>query len=523
MKRITINKSDDPSSIVEKLIDAKDDEIVLTIPRFAKFTDSLSNFHLVKREADILKKKIIIESVDDRVIELAGISGLDSINPFFSKYRRQISDIVVPDTSSSQSRRDHSRGAASADERDRPIKKRKTKSNFSISEMSIPGISFKTHRFIWWVGGIILLAVILISIFKFLPKADITIVTKHAEWSYKNSIVVDKNLALADISGNTIKLPGQLFIENKNLSLSFSASGKKDVEQKARGVILIYNAYSSDPQPLVINTRFETPDGKIYRLTKGITVAGAKIENGKIAPSSTEASVVADKAGPDYNIGPVERFTIPGFKGSPKFDAFYGQSIEPMKGGFVGELAYPTPGDIQKAKEVSAKQLEDSLKLTLAAQIPAEFKVLDGAIQFNLIKQDAGVEVNADGNFIVYSEGEVKTLAFKEQNLKDALFAKAIGIIKEDFINKENQLTYTGSAVPNNSVGQITFSIDFQGVFWPRIDIEKLKQDVAGKSESDLQTLVFALSNVESAKIALWPFWVSSVPINLNKIRVVIE
>ena len=60
----------------------------------------MSNFHLLKRESEALDKKLVIESVDDRVIELAGISGIDSINPFFTKSKRRFSDIVVPDSKS---------------------------------------------------------------------------------------------------------------------------------------------------------------------------------------------------------------------------------------------------------------------------------------------------------------------------------------------------------------------------------------------------------------------------------------
>ena len=51
MKRITINKNDEPASVVEKIIDLPDAEVILVIPRFARFTESLGNFHLVKRSS----------------------------------------------------------------------------------------------------------------------------------------------------------------------------------------------------------------------------------------------------------------------------------------------------------------------------------------------------------------------------------------------------------------------------------------------------------------------------------------
>src|SRR3989344_3231387 len=106
IKKIYVNKSDEPTLIAEKIIDTDAGEIVLNIPKFSKIADSLANFHLIKREAEALDKKVIIESVDDKVIELCGISGIEAVNPFFVKSRRQFSDIVIQKSSGSSPRKE---------------------------------------------------------------------------------------------------------------------------------------------------------------------------------------------------------------------------------------------------------------------------------------------------------------------------------------------------------------------------------------------------------------------------------
>ena len=75
IKKIIIGKSDEVAPVVEKIIDADAKEIVLSIPRFSKLGESLANFHLIKRESELLNKKIVIESVDDKVVELANVTG----------------------------------------------------------------------------------------------------------------------------------------------------------------------------------------------------------------------------------------------------------------------------------------------------------------------------------------------------------------------------------------------------------------------------------------------------------------
>ena len=82
MKKISVNKSDEAAIIVEKIIEADVNEIILIIPRFSHLAESLENFHLLKREAEAIDKKILIESVDNRVVELAELAGVEVNAPW---------------------------------------------------------------------------------------------------------------------------------------------------------------------------------------------------------------------------------------------------------------------------------------------------------------------------------------------------------------------------------------------------------------------------------------------------------
>src|SRR3989344_6169261 len=93
--KVNVNKSDEATLIAEKIIDVHAKEIILSVPRFAKLAESGANFRLLKREAEALGKKIVIESVDDKALELAKASGLECVNPFFSEVKPKFSDIVT--------------------------------------------------------------------------------------------------------------------------------------------------------------------------------------------------------------------------------------------------------------------------------------------------------------------------------------------------------------------------------------------------------------------------------------------
>jgi len=356
MKKILIGKNDELSLVAEKIISSEDTEILLNIPRFSKLGASHINFELLKREAEASGKKLAIESVDENILNLAQHVGLESYNPFFraNQKARQVSDIRRPqrddDMQTAQTEpqiedatEDASIVSEEQEEEFRPTKKR----GFYVKKLTL----------------VLVLIVVIVGAYSlsfYFSKAVVEIDLSTDIWSYEGVVKADKSVAA--INPDQFAIPGNTFKDTKNETKSFRASGEKYVERKAEGELTIYNAYSSDVQPLVRATRFKTPDGKIYRLVEGITVPAAKIVDGKIVPESTTAKVVADKAGAEYNIGPTERFSIPGFEGGPKFDTFYASSDKPISGGIIGNQPYPTDKDIEDGKKEVSKSLEEALQ-----------------------------------------------------------------------------------------------------------------------------------------------------------------
>ena len=239
-------------------------------------------------------------------------------------------------------------------------------------------------------------------------------------------------------------------------------------------------------------------------------------------PSSISAEAVADSPGPDYNIGPVKLFTIPGFKGTPKYQAFYGESTGNMAGGFIGEVAFPTAEDIKKAKASAEENLEKNLRTILIAQVSSEFKILENATSYKVLSEKVDEEADQEKNFGIFTEAEIKLVSFKENDLKNLLFKKAIKENGEDFEVKSYTLGY-GLERTDLEKGKIAFPADFNAVLAKKIDSEDLKSKIAGKSQSELKPVLFSLSGFESGTVSTWPFWVRRVPENLSKITVKVD
>ena len=535
MFKININKNDDLASTVEKIIEAQDSELTLIIPRFSTLSEADSNFRLLRREADAAEKKISIESVDEKVIKLAQKNGLKATNPFLSRSQRQFSDIVAPSVSSAgrgKTKKILNSPVLEVEKIEEDINKEFKNLHEDLERLTVQrrrGFKFNMPSFGFQsffskkilVNSLILVLIITSGYFAItkLPKAKILIIPETKAWEYKDSVMTDKAAAM-DI-GRMI-IPNQVFSQKKSSQSTYLATGRKPVEKKAAGPIIVYNSYSSDPQKLVAQTRFTTPDGKIFRLAETITVPGAKISEGKIIPSNIATQVEADKAGPDYNIGPVKIFNIPGFKGTPKYQAFYAESIEGMVGGFIGEMAYPTSDDIKKGTVEANANLESDLKAVLMTQIPKEFKIIDGATRFKIIDQKIDKEADETGNFGISSTAQLSVVAFEQETLNSLLTKRAQKDNSDDFDVRSSTLDY-GLIRVDFDRGLMSFPVDFKATLVKKINIEELKSKLLGKSEIDLKSTILGLNGVKSATISLWPFWVKHVPDSIDRIEIKVE
>jgi len=153
--------------------------------------------------------------------------------------------------------------------------------------------------------------------------ADVTVYPKFKDATVQATFSAVKDPQVGELSYEllTLEADGERQV---------SATGEEQVSERATGNILIYNAFSTSPQRLIKNTRFESPDGLIYRINESVEVPGmVEDDDGSPVPGVITAKVFADGTGEQYNISPV-RFTVPGLAGSDQFDTMYAESNETL-------------------------------------------------------------------------------------------------------------------------------------------------------------------------------------------------
>lgn len=540
MQKIFVEKNEIIAEVIERILETPDSEITLVIPKESLLNESGSNFSLLSREAKALDKKIIIESVDEKTLTFAKTHKLEAIHPLFGEGghgERSFSDIV-PLAHREEKGRKKNAGVkvkvhvSPREERDEVREEYEEHDEPSPEarklEVEDDGYGDEARRskrtFPWKSAGIVLAvlvlgAVVFWSFGAYWSTAEVTIRFKQTSWEYQNTFTASAVLAKANAEKNL--LPAQLFEDQKSLTQFFPATGRSSVSEKSRGTITIYNAYSSAPQTLVKTTRFETPDGKIFRLENQIIVPGAKITNGKIEPASIKGSVIADKPGPEYNLGAISKLTIPGLKGSPKFAGFYGALEDGTSGGSSGDRSVPTDDDIAKAKNRVNELLTSAFKATFLSAIPKDLKVLDGATSFEVTKLTINRTTDAQNNFSIIAVGSFKAIVFREADLVRVLEERARKSYP-DLSIASNSLVYT-NVRPDFAKKELAFSLAAQTSLAPALSHDQFVASLAGKDVREARTIIEKLPELGDAKLSVWPSWVRRLPGTVERITLTIQ
>lgn len=345
--------------------------------------------------------------------------------------------------------------------------------------------------------------------------ATVTVTPKSEQVSVSNTVSAAKSADTADIAYETLSVSAEV-------ATSVPASGTQDVSEKAAGTIVVYNDYSSDAQRLVPNTRFQGPNGNIYRARDGFSVPGQR--NG--TPGSVEIQVVAAEAGDDYNLSAGTELTIPGLQGTDLFDDMWAEAKSDIAGGFEGQRAQISDTDRERARQQLEQQLEKQLLQKANAQVPEQMYLFDGATQTSL--NPLSQSTTTASSATITMRGQLGAALFNTADIA-ALVADAT-VPQYDgadvSITDMSALTFApvqpdAYAPTNTSQFDFTLNGDVR-VVWA-FDRSQLASDLAGSRESELESILDTYPSIAEAQIVLRPFWRTTFPTSPDDITVNVQ
>ncbi|MEW5805247.1 MAG: hypothetical protein AB1721_00755 [Patescibacteria group bacterium] len=369
-----------------------------------------------------------------------------------------------------------------------------------------------------WLIGLIGLGLLIYFGSGFISQVEIVLEIQKETQEKTFSALFEKEPEQTGFLNGQFVLPLHTFEKSFSYSKDYPATGEGEVSGYSRGKIIIYNEATQSAQILVARTRFESPDGKIFRIQERVSVPGYD----RVGPGILEVEVVADQPGPEYNLEST-RFTIPGFAGSSKFEKIYAISKEKFYGGASGLAKVVTEEDVKTAKEKITQFAYDTAREEVIKEIPENLKLLDKAVQFKL----GEIAVSSAGEAEITRatiEGRLSILVFDETELKELIAEKMVEDqqIKSDLTLANYQIFYENPEI-DLETQTMKLAVRVRRDIQALVDALEFKQKIAGKSIEELKKELLKLEGVQKIQVSVWPFWMKKAPENIDAIKIRVE
>lgn len=573
-KIIYIDIDDEITQVYDRIKNLKIQDIYIVVPARAALFQSIVNLKILKRKVQDLGKKISIITNDRIGIHLANQAEIPIFDRMEESHqdRQKVEKILNPKLRISPLKAS-SNPVVADNPRRLPSKKisifeivrrakyglghNKSRLNLLSGKSSSDKSSlspkksfvlFPTHRRAMSVLIVLSLIVLLGISYVTLPGATISLTPKS------NVIEMSVNITLADSEKNSIELSNHpphtiasyAISTTIKKTFTYHSSGQIFQGTNATGKITIINELNRE-WPLVPKTRFQTPEGFVFRSQQFVTVPPATAEGF----GTMEVNVVADEfdvfsqvIGERGNIGS-STFFLPGLSESSR-KVLYAKSTEPLSGGTTVVIQKVLKEDLQaaeeKAKTEILAQIVPELKnyvqtlnetnhtnlALLSDDVVGEVAIKKGEPRVFIPKDladkqletfEVSAEVDAAG--VAYNASELLNILKEELKLRKSPEKRLLGVDESSVFYRVFEMNDEIKKIKITATikGREAYEINPETVNGARF-IQKMTESILGKKREEAKDFIQNLPEVNKIEIKTWPVWAPTLPTVVNNIKV---
>lgn len=545
-KTAYVDVDEEITGIIEKIRSPKESIVALVLPKRATMLHSAVNMKLLKRAADQNGKKVVLITSESTLMSIAGAAGLhvaanlqsrpylpagpsapsttpdsgpieigdeEPIDPTTT-----VGSLIDPKQTASEPIEIDNRpkdpepaaaasaasaGAAKAAKAAKKDKSKKVPNFNKFRTLLFAGIA---ALILLLVGGYWALAIA--------PQATVTLRTESSETLADAQFTADTTVEEIDLEDNV--LPAEKREIKKTEIEKVPTTGEKDDGTKATGKVSLQNC-TNDPVTVPAGTGIS--NGELTFITQSSVKLDSVIINGvnQCKSNDKDVKVVAQENGDKYNLSP-RTYNVSGYSGVIA-------EGRQMSGGTSKIIKIVSAADVEAAKKsISSKQnaAVEEIKSSLVEDgyiaLIDSFSAGDPAFDVTPPVGSEAAEV------IVTGELNYSMLGIKEEDLKKLVEEQAKDKVDT---SKQTILDYgfEEATFEISNGGQYTADVNVKTTLLagPEINQEALKKELAGKKQSEVESLLGSRPGVTEARVDFSPFWVSKVPGKDSKVEFIIE
>ncbi len=350
-----------------------------------------------------------------------------------------------------------------------------------------------------WVILPLVALVLLFGLYAFLVKVHINILVDPKVLEKDAQVIADPKVTAVDQANNVI--PATVIETTVTGTGKISATGQKQIGDKAKGQIIVYNKTSA-PKSLSAGTTLSGPGGLKFTLDSGVTVASQSAVEGGISYGKATSSVTASAIGPDSNLAAGTELSVASFGG----DAVSAKIDQALAGGTSKNVTVVTADDQKRLQAQVTNDLKQKAASDLQGKLPAGNKlppdaltVVDSKFTFNKNVNDQASE------FSVNATVHYKGTSYADTDLKTILGKLVETNVPEGF---ELNLQETETQADISKIekdGRLVFVGRFRAKLMPKFNQSEIKSRIKGKTAFDVAEVLKGYDNVVGSEITFTP------------------
>ena len=397
---------------------------------------------------------------------------------------------------------------------------------------------FRSRRFALAFGWLLLLGLLLLSgylwLINYVPRATVSLA--FSQDTLTKSVLVNLAEGVTAVDLDKQIIPAQKLVVYATASAGERTTGKKTVGTQARGSIIVYNK-TDHPKTFARNTLVSlvttTSGSWLFTLDSAVTVPERTIASVSATPAGETTSynfgqarvgVTAKEIGEKYNLPSGSQLNI----GDEKPNDFLAKSDGDFSGGKETEVAVVTESDRSNLGIRITNELKDSLRQKLQVGIPVGLISASEGASLKIVGEnfDRGIGETAD-TLNLTATGVGISYVFKSDDVKSVWQKVIQSSLPTNYTlsdtEKELSIDFSPDTVGGSSPQLLVKGVSF---VVPKYLAEDLQRNLAGKSLSSAKSYLEALQGVKTVKIEVWPpiFGLATkMPPRSDAIRVIIE
>lgn len=282
---------------------------------------------------------------------------------------------------------------------------------------------------------------------------------------------------------------------------SIDTTGKKEIGEKAKGTVTIYNT-SDSKKTLSAGTTITSSNNLDFILDKEVAVAsgsGSVFTGTK--PGTAQVAVTAKNIGSEYNLPSNAEFEI---GGNPSQIAAKNESA--FSGGSKKEVRVVAKKDIDKANEALPDSLKAKAKEDLSSEMSSDETLLPEFTDVTLSKKTFNKKEGEEAKTLTLkATATFEGLSYRTDDVTEYARTLLKDKVTDDQDLSDETLSVDVLDIEDISEDEMKAKLGIEAGILPKLDTKKIVEELKGKSFEDASKYLSSLPQVKDADIKLSP------------------